>query len=98
MFRIIVACGTGIATSTAVRHKIVDILKDKGYGADRVDVGQCRVSDLATVAENYDLIVSTTTVPASIKTPYVLGLAFLTGIGVDKVIDQIVQKIDESGK
>lgn len=98
MYKIIVSCGTGIATSTAVRHKVIEILKERGYGADKVEIGQCRVSDLPTFASNYDLIISTTALPSTIKTPYVLGLAFLTGIGVDKVMDQIIQKIDEGKK
>lgn len=98
MYKIVVSCGTGIATSTAVRHKIVENLKERGYGPDKVEIGQCRVSDLPTFADNYDLIISTAALPSSIKKPYVLGLAFLTGIGVDKVMDEVVKKIEESGK
>ena len=98
MYKIVVSCGTGIATSTAVRHKVIENLKTRGYGPDKVEVGQCRVCDLPTFADKYDLIIPTAALPASIKKPYVLGLAFLTGIGVDKVMDQIVDKIKESGK
>ena len=95
MKKILVSCGTGIATSTAVRAKLIDCLKAKGYGPDKVEVGQCRVADLPTFAPSYDLIVSTCALPSTVKTPYILGLCFLTGVGVDKVVDQIIEKIQD---
>ena len=94
MKKLLVACGTGVATSTAVRNKLVTLLENKGFGKDVVDVGQCRVADLPTFAPNYDLIVSTSALPSTIQTPYILGLCFLTGIGMDKVLDEIVEKLE----
>ena len=66
MKKILVSCGTGIATSTAVRAKLIDCLKAKGYGPDKVEVGQCRVADLPTFAPSYDLIVSTCALPSTV--------------------------------
>ncbi len=91
--KILVSCGTGVATSTAVKQKLAEMLARKGYGPDKVELGQCRVSELANYADSYDLIISTAALPPNIKTPYILGLPFLTGIGVDKVLDQIIDII-----
>jgi PTS system galactitol-specific IIB component len=41
------------------------------------------------MAENADLIVATTPVSSSITIPVIKGLAFLTGIGKEKALDEI---------
>jgi len=41
------------------------------------------------MADNVDLIVATTPISASVKVPVIKGLAFLTGIGKDKALDEI---------
>lgn len=95
MKRILVACGAGVATSAAVKQKLAELLDKKGYGPDKVEFGQCRISDLVTLADSYDLIVTTAALPLTIKTPYILGLAFLTGIGIDKVLEEIIQALNK---
>lgn len=95
MKRILVACGTGVATSAAVKQKLAELLAQKGYGPDKVELAQCRISDLVTLADSYDLIITTAALPPAIKTPYILGLAFLTGIGIDKVLEEIIQAISK---
>jgi PTS system galactitol-specific IIB component len=42
-----------------------------------------------SLAENVDFIVSTTPISASVTKPVIKGLAFLTGIGKDKILDEI---------
>ncbi len=93
--KILVSCGAGVATSTAVKQKLAELLAQKGYGPDKVELGQCRVSELGTHADGYDLIITTAALPPTIKTPYILGLPFLTGIGVDKVLDQILEALQK---
>jgi PTS system galactitol-specific IIB component len=41
------------------------------------------------LADNVDFIVATTPISASVTKPVIKGLAFLTGIGKDKVLDEI---------
>lgn len=41
------------------------------------------------LADGVDLIVATTPISASVTKPVIKGLAFLTGIGKDKVLDEI---------
>jgi len=50
---------------------------------------QCKATEVASMADNVDLIVSTTPISASVTVPLVKGLAFLTGIGKDKALDDI---------
>jgi len=89
---ILIACGTGICTSTMAAKKLEEALKKRGKD-DKVKITQCKVAELVSKAHDADLIVSTTTVPSSIEKPVVMGTAFLTGVGIDKVTDEIIEKL-----
>lgn len=86
--RILVVCGTGIATSTVVARKLEEKLKEKGID---IETRQCKVAEMEGMLDNVDLIVSTTPVSDDIKVPVIKTLAFLTGIGEDEVIEEIVR-------
>ena len=44
--------------------------------------------------DDYDAFVSTTVVPDDVKDKVISGLPLLTGMGADKVYDEILQKLD----
>ena len=90
--KLLVACGSGIATSTVAATKIKEALQALGKG-DKVNIQQGRVSELVAKADQYDLIVTTARVSLQLKTPIVSGLPFITGVGVDKTIKEIVEKL-----
>ena len=84
--KIVVACGTAIATSTHVAMKIKELLEERGL---KVHTIQCRVTEVTSLAPDADLIVATAQVPFDIDVPVVDGIPFLTGIGKEEVIDNI---------
>lgn len=86
IYKIVVACGTAIATSTHVSIKLKDLLEERGI---KVHTIQCRVTEVPSLAPDADLVVSTAQVPYDIHVPVVDGIPFLTGIGVKEVIDRI---------
>ena len=58
--------------------------------------GEILTGDLRTVslpAGNFDLVISTAVITQPLGKPVVLGIPFLTGINLDKTIDEIVQKL-----
>lgn len=87
MKRVLVACGTGVATSTVVTVKIKEALAKAGITAD---VSQCKVSEIDSKIHNTNLVV-TTTAFTSDKVPVIRALSFLTGVGVDADIAKIVE-------
>jgi PTS system galactitol-specific IIB component len=91
--RILVACGTAIATSTVVAKAIEEALKERGIP---VVTRQCKAAEVKGLAPGYDLIVTTTPVPKDLGVPVIQTLAFLTGIGKEAVIEQIVQALQPS--
>lgn len=84
--RILVICGTGVATSTLVTEKIRSFCEANGLIAT---ITQGAVAEVVSGRAQADFIVATTPVPASVTIPVIHGLPFLTGIGVDAVHQQI---------
>ena len=50
---------------------------------------QAKATEVPSLADNVDFIVSTTPISASVTKPVIKGLPFLTGIGKDKAFDDI---------
>jgi PTS system galactitol-specific IIB component len=87
MKRVLVACGNGIATSTMVAMKIRDLLEKEKI---ECQVEQCKMLEIPSKADMYDLIVTTGKFEDSnVKTPIIGGIALLTGIGEEEVLEQI---------
>lgn len=86
MKKVIVACGTGIATSTVVCVKIKEALAKANVQADIV---QCKVSEIESKISGADLIVTTTSY-SNPSVPVIRALSFLTGMGMDQDIKKIV--------
>lgn len=88
---VLVACGTAVATSTVVAKAIEEACKTAGI---RVMTRQCKASELmALVQQGADLIVTTTPVPKDLGIPVIQGLPFLTGIGRDAALKQIIDTL-----
>ena len=89
MKRVILACGMGVATSTVVLNRMKEAMAKRGLeGA--YTVLQCKVAEVPAKAEGHDLIISTTRVP-DMGIPFVNGVPLLTGVGAEKVWDEIAE-------
>lgn len=92
MKTLIVVCGSGIATSTVVEGKIRDFLDSKGV-LDKVKMYKGNIAEQINHIDEYDAFVSTTVVPDDVKDKVISGLPVLTGVGADKVYDEILNKL-----
>lgn len=88
--RILVVCGTAIATATVVSKAIEEALEKRGISAD---IRQCKANEISSFAQEADLIVTTTPVANDHDKPIILTLAFITGIGKEEIIEQIIDKL-----
>ena len=93
MKKIIVACGAGIATSTVALQKLKAGLEERGK-LDKVSFTQCSIAELPSVSSGHDLIVTTAQGGTGLGIPVIFGLPFITGIGIDKVIDEVVKALE----
>lgn len=78
MKHILMACGTGVCTSSAVRERVCAILDSCGY-ADRYDITQCKMADVPALSATHDFVISTCMMPGTLNCPFVNGVPFLTG-------------------
>lgn len=88
MKKILVACGTAIATSTVVAKKLEELLRKRGLD---VKIDQCKASEVESKVAGYDLVVSTTEVGDTMGKPLVRTVSFLTGIGIDADVAKIAK-------
>lgn len=86
-------CATGIATSTAVAEKVMEFLKEKGV--TDVNYSQTNVGSVQSNSDGVDLIVSTLKIPYELDVPVINGLAMITGINENKVLNSIYDKLTE---
>jgi len=93
-YRILVVCGTGIATATVAAEKVKIGLKERGFN---VVTSQCHAMESPTKVEDFKphIIVATTQVRKDLGVPIFKGIPFITGIGEKEVLDQIVEALKE---
>jgi PTS system galactitol-specific IIB component len=86
--RLLVSCGTGIATSTLAADKIKRLLKARGVD---VSTQSCKAAEVASKISSYrpHAIISTTQVSVKVPVKVFNGLPLLSGIGADKLADDI---------
>lgn len=91
MKTVIVACGSGVATSQTVASKVDRLLKGKGVEAKVEAVDLKSVDRYLRDACAY---ISITKVKKEYPIPVINGIAFLTGMGQDKELDRLIAAIN----
>lgn len=86
--RVLVACGAGIATSTIVMKKVEDLFKANNIPANII---QIKIVEAKSKEDEADMLISTTMLPTEYQIPAIKAMAFLTGIGQEKVEAEIIE-------
>lgn len=94
---ILISCGTGVVTSTLATQRLCEMLDARGYKG-LYKTTQYKIAELASKDDGFDVIVHTTTVPSFLKTPCVNALRLVTGIGKEKVADEVISILWPNGK
>ncbi|MDU0894895.1 MULTISPECIES: PTS sugar transporter subunit IIB [Anaerococcus] len=89
MKKILVACGAGIATSTAVITKIKNLLDQNGY-ENQYTIKQCKISETPSLSDNADFLIATTAKPSNLNCDFISGVPFLTGMGKEATEKEIL--------
>lgn len=93
MKKIIVACGAGIATSTVVIQKLKAEFEKRNL-IKEITFMQCTVAELIRKIEGYDMIITTSQFSKDVDIPVISGLPFITGLGKDKLMDEIISRLE----
>lgn len=90
----IIACGSGIATSTMARTKL-----EKGFEKRNIpiEIYQCKIGELEGMAKTHkpDFVIHTVVLPKGLNfdCPTFSGVPFLTGVGLSKLFDDIINSL-----
>lgn len=88
--KVIVACGSGVATSQMVAAKISKLLQQRGVDAD---VEAVDVKSLPQKVKEADAYVAVVKTEEEFDIPTFNGVAFLTGMGQEEELDKLVAAI-----
>jgi len=88
MKKVIVACGSGVATSQTVASKVMRLLKEKGYSNIKVEVVDLKSVD--THIKDSAAYIAITKIDKQYHVAVINGIAFLTGIGMDIELQKII--------
>jgi PTS system galactitol-specific IIB component len=85
--KVFIICGCGVATATAVEHQIQKVLRENGIDAE---TKKLRAGDTASSTGGAEQIVALTNLPVEVDVPVVQGVPFLTGVGKEAAIQELL--------
>lgn len=92
MKTVIIACGSGIATSTMISMRVEDILNQNGIAHEII---QCSINEIDSYEDRGDVIVSSTQLQKTYSVPTVMGIGFISGIGAEEAEQQLVEILSQ---
>lgn len=87
MKRIVVVCGCGIATSTIVYYSLEEFLEKNKIKAYII---QCKISEVASIQQHVDLILSTTLLPIKYDVPVLNAMEYIIGEEIEALEEKIL--------
>lgn len=90
MKKVIVACGSGVATSQTVASKVKKIIEQNGL---RANVEAVDIKSLDQHVKTSDVYISITKAKKDYNIPTLNGIAFLTGMGMQEETEKLIQII-----
>ncbi|MCI1644947.1 MAG: PTS sugar transporter subunit IIB [Olsenella sp.] len=88
--KIVVACGSGVATSATVAYKVQKLLTAEGIEAD---VQAVAVADLDEALKDADAYVAVVRPEREFDVPVFNGVAFLTGMNQDEELKRLADAV-----
>lgn len=90
--KIVIACGSGVATSTLAARTVEEVCEASGIAAS---VATCSMRELLSCSENADLILTTNKYDKPLSKPVLSVTSFITGIGVEKTKKTLVELLQK---
>ena len=81
---ILVACGSGVATSTVAQEAVKQICSEAGISV------KSTMSEIQSKQDDVDLIMVTTNYRKPVNKPLIKVFGLISGIGEDKIKEEIV--------
>ena len=91
--KVLVACGSGVATSTIVIQVIKDLFKDEGIDAEVI---KCTLAEIPLKEEYVDIILTTNNYQRPVSKPIRSVFGLISGINEDAIKEDIVRLCRET--
>lgn len=86
--KVIVACAGAVATSTVAAKRLSELCKAHHI---EVEICQVRIAEIESNLLNAQLLITTSRIKKDYGIPYIMGMSFITGIGVEKTEQEILR-------
>lgn len=90
---ILVACGSGVATSTLAAGEVKSVCEE--YGITSYSLSKCSMTELETMAKNADIVLTTNNYKGDLGKPHMSIIGFVTGINEAKLRKTLGEKLVE---
>jgi PTS system galactitol-specific IIB component len=88
MKKVVIACGSGIATSTLAAHKFQSMCNENNI---QVEIVQCSYGEVDAFLAGADLLLTTQKYSQSFDIPTEVCLAYITGIQEDELNERLLK-------
>lgn len=80
--KVMVACGSGVATSTIAQEEVKKIAQESGV---QVKILKGTIAEVPTKQADVDLVLTTANYRKPLEKPYMSVFGLVSGVGADKV-------------
>ena len=91
--KVLVACGSGVATSTVAKNAVADIAADAGVP---VEIYKATIAEVPVKQHDVDVVLTTSNYRKPLEKPYLSVFPLIAGIGADgckKKLAELLQKV-----
>lgn len=89
---ILVACGSGVATSTVAADEVKALCKENDI---HYSIAKCSMTELPTMSQNADIVLTTNNYKGDLDVPLMSIMGFVTGINEAKLKATLLEKLKE---
>ena len=91
-FTVLVACGSGVATSTVAQEAVKKICKEAGIP---VKIVKSTMTEIPSKQDDVDVIMVTTNYRRPVTKPLIKVFGLISGIGEDEIKEEIINTLRE---
>jgi len=90
--KLLIACGSGIATSSVAAEEVKTICKEEGID---IEILKTNMQGLGSMQDNADIVLCTNNYKGKLRKPCLSIFGLIAGINVDKIRNDLVRLIKE---
>lgn len=90
---LLIACGSGIATSAIASEQVEAVLKDRGI--TNYNISKISMQEISSQVPYADMLLTTSNYKGDVAIPYMSLMGFVTGIREEQLRQELGDKLEE---